>query len=131
MGLWLALLLPVTMVVLALPWLSFNSDHVLFEVDWYSPTAGGFEWQRDALGVVIYRGQTDKLNSWYISIQYSTLLLLSAPVPLLIYWRHWQRALPDYRRRTGLCPKCGYDLRASKERCPECGTPVIPTESKA
>lgn len=26
------------------------------------------------------------------------------------------------RRPTGLCPECGYDLRASPGRCPECGT---------
>lgn len=45
-------------------------------------------------------------------------ILLLAVGPTLALQRRLTRRR---RRRAGACPQCGYDLRQSPERCPECG----------
>jgi hypothetical protein len=42
-----------------------------------------------------------------------------AAVPAMFALAWWTRN--RRRSRCGVCPSCGYDLRASPERCPECG----------
>ena len=46
------------------------------------------------------------------------LLLMAGALPLLRLPGLWRRLR---RPRAGACPNCGYDLRATPDRCPECG----------
>jgi predicted amidophosphoribosyltransferase len=51
-------------------------------------------------------------------------------LPLLIYLlaqaiKTPRRIIHRHRSKNGLCLQCGYDLRESKDRCPECGVPLL------
>ena len=49
---------------------------------------------------------------WFTTLIFGTMFWLCHPL-------HYHRRRK--RKKLGLCVKCGYDLRASKDRCPECG----------
>ncbi|MCH8851221.1 MAG: hypothetical protein IID41_01050 [Planctomycetes bacterium] len=66
-----------------------------------------------------------------ITVGGSTFRMWSLSIPLwmpiaLFGFLFWRSFVPLYRcrkrKKLGLCIKCGYDLRGSKDRCPECNT---------
>jgi hypothetical protein len=59
-------------------------------------------------------------GEWRVGVPFWLPLLFALALPAwqVGRWRHARR-----RDRQGRCSACGYDLRASGDRCPECGTP--------
>jgi hypothetical protein len=76
--------------------------------------------------IIMFFGSARQLS--LINFTLRTLLPAGAYVAgALFIIRHAERVVQfAYPHRRGYCDQCGYDLRASPERCPECGAVPIP-----
>jgi hypothetical protein len=92
----------------------YRSSHVMSERGF------GFGAIKDSSTFVLRR-------AW---MPYWALMLVTAPLAAALPIKFARRMRRRHRHRKGLCLRCGYDLRASTDRCPECGA-AIPARTRA
>ena len=53
-------------------------------------------------------------NAWFV-------VALAAVLAMVVYTKEWHQRRREEWIQEGCCANCGYDLRATPDRCPECG----------
>jgi hypothetical protein len=109
-------LLQISTGVLTAPW-------PMPSTGWEAPRPHSLRASGRVLGFYISRTAniSGVVSDWTIvSFPYWFLaaLFFATPASGAVRWQRKRRA----KRTVGKCSGCGYDLRATPERCPECGT---------
>lgn len=95
-----------------------------------APWAKRWHWGKayfDHAGVRYGTGERGGAFEYWVAAPCWMVAAATSLLPILSVIRFLKRRR---RLQTGCCTHCGYDLRASKDRCPECGT-LIPQKTEA
>ena len=95
---------------------------------WQALTGFGTDADRSVAGFRLATGDLGRLVGrpmpfWSVRVPYGALVPVSAALPVVRAVRSLRRRRRDRLALAGCCPACRYDLRATPDRCPECGWP--------
>jgi hypothetical protein len=117
-----------------------REGHVFVPGYWYASTDYRSPPQPTPRDVAELFGSDGASTGWFLGFGFAASLPTKGSSWRYVWLPHWSLALffailpalrlrgairSRRRRRAGHCPRCGYDLRATPARCPECGMAVV------